>query len=103
MFKTDGHTRTAKWEDMKRGVVLRMVHQSEGTSAPFSDCLVVDVQETSNGEPWPVVALARPFARFNNSGQCVESCENFFAPKSSIDRGDFLIVLAANGEPYTIA
>lgn len=75
--KTDGRTFRVERDDVQPGAVLRMV-QSDGSSAPFSDCVVLDVFPVDKhgerlGPPgllndWPEGAvlrasLARPYAR----------------------------------------
>lgn len=79
--KTDGRLFPVTEADVVRGAVLRMVHRSDGSVAPFSDFVVVDAWDVdSHGlrlhEAEAVfkkgrhVRLARPYAFVSGAETC---------------------------------
>jgi hypothetical protein len=95
MFAFDGSVRSVKREDLRPGVVLRMVH-SDGTSAAFSDCVIVRVESD-------MIHLVRPMGWADGT----VNAERFPALTSSVLEGGgshdyFKTVLLSTGEPYTL-
>jgi hypothetical protein len=95
MFPYDGSVRNVQKEDLRPGVVLRMVNR-DGTSAPFSDCVIIRVEDDV------VVHLMRPMGWANGT----VDAERFPAMVESLLKGSshnyFKTVLLSTGEPYTM-
>ena len=87
MSKPDGHVvSVTEPKVLERGTVLRMIN-SDGSVAPFSDCIVINVKHG-----W--IYMVRPYA--------MQKYELFVA---SFDRvmTHFRLVTLASGKPYIVS
>lgn len=87
-YPSDGFSRPTVEADLKPGVCLRMINP-DGSSAPFSDCVI---QKIDND----IVYLLRPLV-WSNGESHVETFNSF---TSRILQGYFHTVLTAEGTPY---
>ncbi len=85
------NTRQATPADIVPGVIIRLMF-ADGTSAPWSDCLITDVDNST-------VTLSRPRA-FLLNGEYTLSAEVFQTPITRLlDTPGWHIVCLASGKP----
>ena len=100
MFKPDGRTRPVTMEDIVLGNILRMVQRTnESAVAPFADCVIVEILESS-------IRLARPYveiAKDEPTGYRA-SLNSFEVPISRVieENSLFLLVLTSREVPHNI-
>ena len=109
MNKCDGHIRKIAYTDLVPGAVLRMIQSEEGAIAPFSDCVVVDI-ETKTARDDSIITLARPMAfatsfydRPGISGQApAVQFERIRVQAARLveDHSIFRLVIQANGQNF---
>ena len=89
MYPSDGFTRNTVESDLVVGNVIRMVNP-DGSSAPFSDCVITEVEESG------YTHMIRPVGWSNGK---IHS-EPYSVPFSRITAGYYKTVLRADGNPY---
>lgn len=92
-YLSDGHLRPVMESDLVPGTVIRFVN-SDGTSPPFDDSIVVDV----DGD---LVKLVRPYV-FAHLRSYLAGQETFSVSQVSLLNGSYRTVLLASGDPYNM-
>ena len=108
VFDNDGQTRVVTREDLVVGNVIRMVN-ADGTSNPFSDCLIVKINILSMqfGEDMTTVDLARAYAyvgfdAYATSPSVLIAYEAFSVRASSLisENSRFHVCMLSTGHPH---